>query len=161
MNDIMINKIQSIHRCIKRAKEEYQLAGDHFPQDFSRQDAAILNITRACEQAIDLANVVIKTRKLGIPNESRESFALLAKAALISEALSEKLQRLVGDTWMCRMMTFYEVTISYSRQDGRVGARVSPKLPSSNAACGFPALRFPVVFSFRLSQVSASALASP
>jgi len=96
MNDVMINKIQSIHRCIKRAKEEYKLAGDHFPRDFSRQDAAILNITRACEQAIDLANVVIKTRKLGIPNESRESFAMLAKAALISEALSEKLQRMVG-----------------------------------------------------------------
>jgi hypothetical protein len=42
MNDVMINKIQSIHRCIRRAKEEYQLAGDHFSQDFSRQDAAIL-----------------------------------------------------------------------------------------------------------------------
>jgi uncharacterized protein YutE (UPF0331/DUF86 family) len=96
MNDVMINKIQSIHRCIKRAKEEYQLAGDNFSHDFSRQDAAILNITRACEQAIDLANVVIKIRKLGIPNESRESFALLAKAALISESLSENLQRMVG-----------------------------------------------------------------
>ncbi|MDQ6970170.1 MAG: DUF86 domain-containing protein [Mariprofundus sp.] len=96
MNDVMINKIQSIQRCIKRAKEEFQLAGDNFSQDFSRQDAAILNITRACEQAIDLANVVIKTRKLGIPNESRESFALLAKAGLISDSLSENLQRMVG-----------------------------------------------------------------
>lgn len=96
MNDVMINKIQSIQRCIKRAKEEFQLAGDNFPQDFSRQDAAILNITRACEQAIDLANVVIKIRKLGIPNESRESFALIAKAGLISEGLSENLQRMVG-----------------------------------------------------------------
>jgi len=96
MNDVMINKIQSIHRCIKRAKEEYQLAGNNFAQNFSRQDAAILNVTRACEQAIDLANVVIKTRKLGIPGESRESFVLLAKASLISEELSEKLQRMVG-----------------------------------------------------------------
>ncbi|MES9884284.1 MAG: DUF86 domain-containing protein [Sedimenticola sp.] len=96
MNDVMINKIQNIQRSIKRAKEESQLAGDNFPQDFSRQDAAILNVTRACEQAIDLANVVIKIRKLGIPNESRESFALLAKERLISESLSENLQRMVG-----------------------------------------------------------------
>lgn len=96
MNDVMINKIQSIQRCIKRAKEEYRLAGSDFRVDYSRQDAAILNITRACEQAIDLANLVIKERKLGIPNESRESFSRLEKAALISQDLCERLQRMVG-----------------------------------------------------------------
>jgi len=95
-NDVMINKIQSIHRCIKRVKEERQLAGDNFAQDFSRQDAAILNITRACKQAIDLANIVIKKNKLGIPNQSRESFSLLESAAIIPHDLSDKLQRMVG-----------------------------------------------------------------
>jgi uncharacterized protein YutE (UPF0331/DUF86 family) len=30
------------------------------------QDAAILNITRACEQAIDLANHLIRAEKLGM-----------------------------------------------------------------------------------------------
>ncbi len=59
-DDVMINKIQSIQRCIFRAKEEYQLAGNAFENDFSRQDAAILNITRACEQTIDLADYLIK-----------------------------------------------------------------------------------------------------
>jgi len=96
MNDVMLNKIQSIQRCIKRAKEEYQLADGGFRNDLSRQDAAILNIARACEQSIDLANVVIKTQQLGIPNESRESFSFLAKAALISDDLCERLQRMVG-----------------------------------------------------------------
>ncbi len=46
-DDVIINKIQSIQRCIFRAKEEYQFAGKAFQEDFSRQDAAILNITRA------------------------------------------------------------------------------------------------------------------
>jgi RecB family exonuclease len=63
MNDIIINKVQSIQRCIERAREEYSLAGDNFSNDYSRQDAAILNITRSCEQAIDLANHVIKRHK--------------------------------------------------------------------------------------------------
>ena len=49
--DVVINKIQSI----QRAREVYAKADD-FAHDFSRQDAAILNITRACEQSIDLAN---------------------------------------------------------------------------------------------------------
>ncbi|OIP99848.1 MAG: hypothetical protein AUK35_05760 [Zetaproteobacteria bacterium CG2_30_46_52] len=96
MNDVMINKIQSIHRCIKRAKEEFEEAGSGFAQNFSRQDASILNITRACEQAIDLANVVIKEEKLGIPSGSRDAFELLAKNNLIPQALSTKMQHMVG-----------------------------------------------------------------
>jgi len=96
MHDVMIQKIQSIQRCVLRAKEEYQQAGDDFISDFSRQDAAILNITRACEQAIDLANLVIKKRKLGVPAQSRESFVLLHQAKLIPHDLSENMQRMVG-----------------------------------------------------------------
>lgn len=96
MNDIVINKIQSIQRCILRVKEEYDLAGNQFATDFSRQDAAILNITRACEQTIDLANHVIKTRKLGIPVSSADSFDLLARQHIISTELSLKMRKMVG-----------------------------------------------------------------
>ena len=96
MNDVLINKIQSIHRCIERVKEEFQLSGDNFSKDFSRQDAAILNITRACEQSIDLANVVIKQHKFGIPSGSRDAFVLLSKKNIISDDLSIKMQHLVG-----------------------------------------------------------------
>jgi uncharacterized protein YutE (UPF0331/DUF86 family) len=96
MNDIVVNKVQSIQRCIERAREEYQLAGEAFATNYSRQDAAILNITRACEQAIDLANHVIKTHKLGIPTSSAESFELLARKQVISYDLELKLRGMVG-----------------------------------------------------------------
>ena len=66
MNDIALNKIQSIQRCVRRAREEYD-ASDAFEADHTRQDAAVLNVLLACEQAIALANHVIKTRQLGIP----------------------------------------------------------------------------------------------
>jgi uncharacterized protein YutE (UPF0331/DUF86 family) len=96
MNDIMINKVQSIQRCIARAREEYRLAGDLFRTDHTHQDAAILNITRACEQAIDLANHAIKTGKMGIPSSSVESFALLTAKHIISAELQEKMRNIVG-----------------------------------------------------------------
>lgn len=95
-DDVIINKIQSIQRCIFRAKEEYQLAGKTFQEDFSRQDAAILNITRACEQTIDLANYLIKKHKYGIPTSSRESFEILAQHKIISIPLCQQLQKMVG-----------------------------------------------------------------
>lgn len=73
MNDVVINKVQSIQRCVKRAREEYAQAED-FLTDYTHQDAAILNVLRACELAIDLAAYVISQRKLGVPTSSREAF---------------------------------------------------------------------------------------
>lgn len=96
MNDIMINKIQSIQRCVARAREEYRNAGNTFRTDYTRQDAAILNLTRACEQAIDLANHVIRSRKLGIPAASGESFDLLSRNTIISHDLAQNLKKMTG-----------------------------------------------------------------
>lgn len=55
MNDLVINKIQSIQRCIQRAREEYGSDPEGFDTNYTKQDAAILNVVQACEQAIDLA----------------------------------------------------------------------------------------------------------
>ena len=55
MKDIVINKIQNIQRCVRRAREEYQADRDGFAANYTRQDAALLNVLRACETAIDLA----------------------------------------------------------------------------------------------------------
>ena len=96
MNDIVLNKIQSIQRCILRAREEYAADPDGFDTYFTHQDAAVLNVLRACEQTIDLANHVIKLQKLGIPTSSGESFELLRVAGVIDQNLSEKLQKMVG-----------------------------------------------------------------
>ena len=96
LDDVILNKIQAIHRCIARARDEFSLAGDAFRTDYSRQDAAILNIMRACEQAIDLANHTIRTGKMGIPQTSAESFELLARQGVISPDMAGKMTRMVG-----------------------------------------------------------------
>jgi uncharacterized protein YutE (UPF0331/DUF86 family) len=95
MKDIVINKIQSIQRCVERAREEYQGDPAGFDTNYSRQDAAILNVIRACEQAIDLANHIIKTHKLGIPTSSAESFDLLEKKRVVDQRLSKTLKNMV------------------------------------------------------------------
>ena len=96
MNDVVISKIQSMQRCIARARQEYEIAGNSFATNATHQDAAVLNITRACELTIDLANHLIKTRKLGIPVDSRQSFELLAQADLLSLESSRQMQSMVG-----------------------------------------------------------------
>ncbi|MBM3934413.1 MAG: DUF86 domain-containing protein [SAR202 cluster bacterium] len=96
MNDVVVNKVQSIQRCVKRARDDHRNAGDSFATDFLHQDAAILNVVRACETAIDLANHVIRDRKLGIPTSTAEAFRLLQSARLIDSPLCERLVKMVG-----------------------------------------------------------------
>ena len=93
---LILGKIASIERSVARAREEFAAAGGTFRNDFTRQDAAILNILRACESAIDLANILIRERRLGVPQSSRDSFKLLADAKLIASDSSARLQRMIG-----------------------------------------------------------------
>lgn len=96
MDDIVAAKVASIQRCVKRAREERAIAGATFAVDFTRQDAAILNVVRACELAIDLANHLVRKHRLGLPGSSRESFGLLSEARLIDKSLEDRLGRMVG-----------------------------------------------------------------
>jgi uncharacterized protein YutE (UPF0331/DUF86 family) len=95
MNDLVINKIQSIQRCVGRARKIYRSDSMGFKINEMKQDAAIFNILRACEQAIDLANYLIREHKLGIPTSSAESFELLRQNQIIKADLSEKLKKMV------------------------------------------------------------------
>ncbi len=95
MSEIITNKIQNIQLCITRAREEYQADPDHFATNYTRQDAAILNVIRACEQAIDLANHVIKNHKIGVPTSSAESFEALERHGIIDPELAKQLRKMV------------------------------------------------------------------
>jgi len=96
MNDILMNKVQSIHRCIRRARDEYEVAPADFRNNFTRQDAAILNVIRACDSAIDLANHLIRTNTWGVPVSSADSFRLLHTENVISLELSQQMRRMIG-----------------------------------------------------------------
>jgi uncharacterized protein YutE (UPF0331/DUF86 family) len=97
MNDVVLNKKESIERCIQQIRKYYSLSGDiHFTEDYLRQDAIALNIQRAIEQSIDLANYTIRNKKLGLPKESKESFRILAQNNIIPIRLSGGMERMVG-----------------------------------------------------------------
>ncbi len=53
-DDLLVNKAAIIERCVARAREEYAANPTGFATDFTRQDAAILNIQRACAAALDM-----------------------------------------------------------------------------------------------------------
>lgn len=67
-----------------------------FERDYDRQDVIALNLQRACEQALDMANHVVAARKLGWPRTSAESFDLLERAGLVSAAMAGQMKAMVG-----------------------------------------------------------------
>jgi len=95
-DDVLLNKAATIERCVARAREEYSAAGAGFALDFTRQDAAVLNIQRACEAALDMGQHIIRTRKLGLPQSARNVFDLLAQHGIIELPLAESLKKMVG-----------------------------------------------------------------
>ena len=95
-DDVLINKAATIERCVARAREEYAAAGPAFATDFTRQDAAVLNIQRACEAALDMGQHLVRRERLGVPQSARDVFALLARAGWISTGLADRLKAMVG-----------------------------------------------------------------
>ena len=95
-DDVLLNKAATIERCVARAREEYASDPDTFATNFTRQDAAILNIQRACEAALDMGHHIIRRDNLGLPQSSRDVFALLADARWLDPQLAHHMKRMVG-----------------------------------------------------------------
>lgn len=95
MERVVLNKIESIERCIKRIKETVERA-DFDLNNFDFQDIIILNLQRACQQSIDLAMYIVSNKKLGLPSNSRDAFIILKDSKIISDEISLTLTRMVG-----------------------------------------------------------------
>jgi len=96
MDDVLLNKAAVIERCLRRIQEEYVGHEAELESDFTRQDAIVLNLQRACEASIDAAMHAVRVQKLGIPQQSRDAFVMMREAGMLSEDLAERMQKMVG-----------------------------------------------------------------
>lgn len=92
---VIINKFDSIQKCIKRIEEEYENNPENL-KDYRKMDGIVLNLQRACETVTDIAMYMISTRKLGIPQTKKEAFELLEKNKLISEEVCKNMKGMIG-----------------------------------------------------------------
>ncbi len=94
-NDVILNKISVIERCIDRIQEVYENNPDNL-KDYTKQDSIILNIQRACEASIDLAMHIVSEKRLGLPQSSRDAFVMLQTHSIIDEDTAKRLKAMVG-----------------------------------------------------------------
>ena len=94
-DEVLRNKAAIVEYCVARAREEYAASAD-FARDWTRQDAALFNVQRACDTALDMGKYIVHREKLGLPQSSRDVFALLADAGWIGQDLAKAMKNMVG-----------------------------------------------------------------
>lgn len=94
-DDIIYNKSSIIERCLKRVYEEYNGDSSNL-RVLTKQDSIVLNIQRACEASIDLAMHIVAVKGLGIPQNSRDAFEMLADHFIIEKDMAQQLKAMVG-----------------------------------------------------------------
>lgn len=92
---VVMNKYETIERCIKRINEEYENNPQNL-EDYRKEDMIILNLQRACEAVLDLAMYVVSSRKIGMPQNKREAFKILEENKIIDNKMCKNMQNMVG-----------------------------------------------------------------
>jgi len=95
IDNVVLNKIAVITRCLQRIEEEYQYDEDRL-QNYTIQDAIVLNLQRACQATIDLAMHWVAQQKLGLPQDARQTFDLLHQAGFLDKDLTQRMKAMVG-----------------------------------------------------------------
>ncbi len=96
VDDVLLNKVAIVERCLLRIETEYIGHEDEFATNYTRQDSIILNLQRTCEASIDIAMHLVRIHKLGIPQESREAFDMLGEKGMLKPHVRDRLKAMVG-----------------------------------------------------------------
>ena len=93
---ILVQKIESLRRCIKRVEEKMPSSVDRLIEDPDIQDILVLNITRAVQLCVDIGSHIISETEESAPSTMGEVFATLNKLGAITPATSEAMRKAVG-----------------------------------------------------------------
>jgi uncharacterized protein YutE (UPF0331/DUF86 family) len=93
--DLVLARIATIDRCLARIAEvRGERRQDLLPVDVD--DIASLNLQRAIQAAVDLANHVISAESYGTPDSTAGVFTLLQQRGVLEADLAARLRKMVG-----------------------------------------------------------------
>lgn len=96
VDEVILAKAAIIERCLRRIDEEYEGQSENLWRNWTKQDSILLNLQRACQASIDLALRLIRLRRLGVPQDSREAFLILRDHGLLPPDLADSLAAMAG-----------------------------------------------------------------
>jgi uncharacterized protein YutE (UPF0331/DUF86 family) len=95
-HDIILRKLDSLARCVKRLEEKRPATLDELIQSIDIQDILSINLERAVQVSVDIGAHVIAGLSAPPPKTMGDVFSVLAAEKLIPEETSLALRKAVG-----------------------------------------------------------------
>jgi len=89
-------KLESLRRATSRVVEHCPEDVATLARDYDAQDIVSVNLTRAVQLSVDIANHVLSESDLPSPVTMGQSFDLLQEQGIIDAALCERMKKAVG-----------------------------------------------------------------
>ena len=93
--DVLLAKISIIKNCLRRIREATGLKPEML-DDFDKQDIFVLNLQRAIQACIAMAQVIIAMKGYGVPNSYRMAFRILYEHGWLDLETAERMEKMVG-----------------------------------------------------------------
>jgi uncharacterized protein YutE (UPF0331/DUF86 family) len=93
--DIVLAKINIIQNCLSSIDRAVDGDSERI-QDFMVENVVVLNLQRACQASIDIAQIVIAQHNLGLPNSYKNAFKILANRNVITLETANKMGKMAG-----------------------------------------------------------------
>lgn len=93
---IIIEKLESLRRCVRRIEEKRPASVDKLKSDPDLQDIISLNLTRAVQVAVDIATHILADSSQPAPENMGQAFHQLAEMGIIPQALAARMISAVG-----------------------------------------------------------------
>ncbi|HEY8272360.1 MAG TPA: DUF86 domain-containing protein [Pseudobdellovibrionaceae bacterium] len=94
--DVILNKVENIKNCIERIESKKPFSPQELKANFDLQDIISVNLQRAIQSSVDLANHICSENNLGVPKDMAGVFEILVTKNILSEKLGNELIKSVG-----------------------------------------------------------------
>ena len=93
--DVVYSKISIIKNCLKSIEHATGLKPEKL-DEIMIQDVFVLNVQRAVQACIDLANIVISMKGFKLPASYKQSFQILEENKIIEPSMADEMMKMVG-----------------------------------------------------------------
>jgi len=94
--DVVLNKLESLRRCIQRIQAKTPASVDLLIADFDLQDIIVLNLGRAIQTCVDIGLHIISDLEVPVPETMAQTFETLKAAGLLDANTAERMGKSVG-----------------------------------------------------------------
>ena len=93
---ILTEKLESLHRCVRRIQDKTPPGIEALTQNPDIQDVLVLNLTRAVQLCIDIGSHVISKSDEAAPATMSDVFTILSRLGAITPATCESMKKATG-----------------------------------------------------------------